>query len=71
MDYYIRHCLGQLSAIRSAHGDAAHMCDAIAEDIRREHTRGGRVTKRGEDMALAVKRAGDAIWALRLKVRGP
>lgn len=40
------------------------MCDAVAADIRREHTRQRRVTKEGEAMAAAIKRASDAIWAM-------
>ena len=52
-------------SVRSAHSDAAHMCDHVALDIRREHTVRGRVTKQGEALAAAIKRAGDAIWALR------
>jgi hypothetical protein len=35
-------------ALRSGYGDAAHMCDAVAADILREHTVRGRVTKRGQ-----------------------
>jgi Restriction alleviation protein Lar len=50
----------------SAYGGAAHMCDAISADIRREHTikrgwKAGQVSDVGEAMAFAVKRAGDAI----------
>ena len=51
--------------VRSGHGDAAHMCDAIATDIERENTVRGRVTNRGREIAAEVRRAGDAIWALR------
>ena len=58
-----------LKAVISAYGDAAHMCDAVAADIRREHTvkrgwKAGQVSDAGEAMASAVKRAGDAIRAM-------
>lgn len=55
-------------AVRSGHSDAAHMCDAIARDIEREHTVRGKVTKRGQELAAAVKAAADAIWAMREKL---
>ncbi len=52
-------------SVRSGHSDAAHMYDAIAADILVEHTVRGKVTKRGQELAAAVKRAGDAVWAMR------
>ena len=69
LDFYGHNRVGQLVAVRSAHGDAAHMCDAIAADILAENTVRGRVTERGKLMAAAVKRAGDAIWAMREKLK--
>ena len=63
----------ELRAVRSGLSDAAHMCDSIANDIRKEHTvklgrKVGQVSDVGEVMAMAVKRAGDAIWAMREKI---
>lgn len=66
--YYLRHRLFDHGLVQGAHSDAAHMCDALAADIRREHTRRGRVTKEGEALAAAVKRAGDAIWKMRSEI---
>src|SRR4051812_46241188 len=58
-----------IGSIRSALSDAAHMCDCIAGDIVTENTlRNGRITLKGIQMREALKRAGDAIWALREKV---
>ena len=54
--------------VRAGHGDAAHMCDAIAADILREHTVRGKVTKQGRALAAACKRCGDAIWNMREKL---
>lgn len=51
-----------MGAVRSGLGDAAHMCDAIARDILSESGPGK--LRRAE----AVKRAGDAIWALWEKI---
>jgi len=58
-------------ALRCALANAAHMCDAVAKDILDEHTGPGRKRprKRGRDIAAAMKRAGDAIWQLRGKVK--
>lgn len=58
-------------SIRGALADAAHMCDAVANDILDEHTGPGRKRprRRGLDIAAAMKRAGDAIWKLREKVQ--
>lgn len=74
LGYYDRSPSSDLRAVISAHGDAAHMCDAIAADIRREHTvkrgwKSGQVSDAGEAMASAVERAGDAIWAVHEALR--
>jgi len=73
LDFTLRHyqtCKHyDMPSVCSGHGDAAHMCDAIAADILREHTVNGRVTKQGEALAAAVKRAGDAIWRMREKLQ--
>ncbi len=55
--------------VMSGWGDAAHMCDAIAADILREGTVRGKVRKDARAQAAAVKRAGDAIWAMRETVK--
>jgi hypothetical protein len=58
-------------ALRCALANAAHMCDAVAKDILDEHTPPGRRNprKRGREIAAAMKRAGDAIWQMRDKVK--
>lgn len=63
--FYKRDPTFDTSAVRSGHGDAAHMCDAVAADILREHTKRGRPTKLGLELAAAVKRASNAIWRMR------
>jgi hypothetical protein len=59
------------AALRCALANAAHMCDAVAKDILEEYTTLGYKVprKRGREIALAMKRAGDAIWQLRGKVK--
>lgn len=53
-------------AMRCALGDAAALCDALAEQTKRQNSySGGRVTQVGQTLAEAVKTAGDAIWAMR------
>jgi hypothetical protein len=61
-DYTARHHADAGGAVRSGLGNAAHMADAIARDLIREHTVRGQVTKLGNAMALVAKRCGDAIW---------
>jgi hypothetical protein len=64
LEYY-QHQDHDLRSVRHGYLDAAQLCDAIAADIRAEHTVKGKVTKRGEELAQAVTRAGDAIWLMR------
>ena len=70
VDYYKRpDRLRDPGLYRSACGDAAHMCDAVAADLlKEERTARGKPTKRSRELAAAVKRAGDAIWRMRDKV---
>lgn len=56
-------------AVLSALSDAAHMCDAISFDLIAEGTVRGKVKKEARLAADAVKRAGDAIWAMREKMQ--
>lgn len=70
LDYYEKFKKLSRHEVISAYGDAAHMCDVVAADIRRENTvklgwKAGQVTDRGEAMASAVKLAGYAIRAMR------
>lgn len=45
------------ASVRSAYGDAAHMCAAIAADIERENmTRGGRTSAHGRPTKLRARR---------------
>ena len=52
------------SAVRSGLGDAAHLCDAIADDICDEKTVRGKLTKEGIALIAALKRVSDAIWTM-------
>jgi|SRR5712671_2314706 len=54
------------AAMRGALEDAAHLCDAIAADV---STKRGRTSKQRLKLGYAAKRCGDAIWAMREKVR--
>lgn len=56
------------AAMRGALGDAAALCDAIAIDIGNQNRVRGRITNKGLAMALAVSRAGDAIFMMREKI---
>ncbi len=67
--HYQRASGHDIRSVRSGQGDAAHMCDAIAADILRENTKRGRVSKVAQQQAAALKRAGDAIWAMREMLR--
>lgn len=60
------------AAMRGALGDAAALCDAIAADIGNQHRSKGRVTKRGQELAMVVTRAADAIFDMgnKIPVRG-
>lgn len=68
---YYRENPADLTAVRSAYGDAAHLCDAIAKDILAEHTKRRIPTLHGRELASAVRRVADAIWALREKMDDP
>lgn len=59
------------ASVRSAYGDAAHMCDAIAADIESAYTKRGRVTKEGKALANALRNAGEVIWAMRDQIKVP
>ena len=50
---------------RGGLGDAAHLCDAIAADIEA----GGRKSKRRAELAALVRACGDAIYAMRERVK--
>lgn len=59
------------AALRCALGDAAALCDALAEEIKSENTSRGHIKKRAIEDAALVNRCGDMIWAMREKVRNP
>lgn len=65
---------GERAALRSAMGDAAALCDAIARDVAAEN-RGrngkGSVTKLGLQLEEVAKRCADAIWAMREDIKVP
>src|SRR5262249_28455553 len=55
------------AAIRSALGDAAHLCDALARDIEDAHRskRGQYIRQEGQALAAAMRQAGDMFWQFR------
>lgn len=57
------------SALRCALGDASALIDAMATEVLSENTVRSYVKKRAREDALLLKRAADAIWAMREKVR--
>lgn len=60
------------AALRCGLIDAAGLCDALATVIRHENRmRGGKITKRGQMLAMVATRAADAIMAMREKVEVP
>lgn len=65
---------GERAAMRSAFGDAAALCDALAREIAAEN-RGrkgkGAVTKLGLKLEEVAKRCGDAIWQMREQIEVP
>ncbi len=69
--FYSRSTRFDALSIKSAYGDAAHMCDAVAADIEAAHTVRGRVTNRGKELADAVRNAGCVIWTMRDQIEVP
>ncbi len=64
------HSPEQRVAMRGALGDAAGLCDAMAREIALSNSYGrGKVTKIGQELAAIATRCGDAIWAMREKVK--
>lgn len=66
--YQRNHNSYDLSSVRAGLGDAAVICDSIAIDIAAEHTICGKQTKLGMELVSAVKRAANAVWAMRDKI---
>lgn len=54
----------QRAAMRGALRDAAHLCDALATAA----GDGRRMSAKLRDIQSAMKRCGDAIWAMREKI---
>lgn len=53
------------AALRGGMADAAAICDVIEQQIKNEHRiRGGRISKRGLELAAVAKRCGDEIHEL-------
>lgn len=68
-EYYRRNEGHNIGDIRSALGDAAGLCDAISTDIEEAcKPRTKLRVQRAKDLSDAVKKAGDAIWAMRDRV---
>jgi len=58
--------------MRCALGDAAALCDRIADQIGQQNrVRGGKISKHGQELAAIAKQCGDAIFAMRGNVTVP
>ena len=68
---YTRHSEEQRSGYRSGLFDAAHMADAIAQEIAAEHTVRGRLTKQGKALEAVAKRVGAAVWRANEDLHSP
>lgn len=55
-------------ALRCALGDAAVVLDAMAKDVADEHRVRGRVTKHGQELAVTITLAANAVWTMREKI---
>lgn len=55
--------------LRCGIGDAATLCDVLAEEIKAQDMSRGHIKKRAQEDAALVKRCGDLIWAMREKVK--
>lgn len=63
---YYAHSSADIGTLRSAYGDAAHMCDAIAKDIIEQNRYGKRKPSLAvRNLAAAVTNAGNSIFAMR------
>ena len=65
---------GERAALRAALGDAAALCDHIAETVLSEaRTRKGKgpPSKEGSERAAIAKRCADTIWDMRRKIDVP
>ena len=59
-----------IGAVRSALGDASVICDAISADILEAVKPKTKLKlQRAKEISDAVKMAGDAIWAIREKLK--
>jgi hypothetical protein len=63
---YYERTKADIGAVRSAYSDAAHLCDALAKDYIDANRRGNRKPSMAvKEVAYALTRAGNAIFALR------
>lgn len=70
MEQYYRQNNHVIGDIRSALGDAAGLCDAISTDIWEAcKPRTKLKVQRAKEISEAVKTAGDAIWAMRDRIK--
>lgn len=68
--YYRLDTHHNIGDIRSALGDAAGLCDAISTDIWEAcKPRTKLKVQRAREISEAVKKAGDAIWAMRDRIK--
>ena len=62
-------CPTDMGAVRSAYGDAAHLCDAIAKDFIEQNRSGKRKPPKAiQEFTAHINRIGTAIFELRDKV---
>ena len=57
------------AAMRSGMGDAAGLCDAMADELLAQQP--GRPSKAVREMAAGFRRCGDEIWRMRDRVEVP
>ncbi len=69
-EYYHHHAHHNIGDVRSALGDAAGLCDAISSDIWEAcKPRTKLKVQRAKEISDAVKKAADAIWAMRDRIK--
>ncbi len=58
-------------AMRAALGDAAILCDHMADAVQAQNKRRGHILKAAQEMAAAFKQCGDEIWLMRSMIEVP
>lgn len=66
---YYRRVPSDIGAVRSAYGDAAHICDAFAKDFIEQNRNGKRKPPRAIlEFAQMIEKLGNEIFAMRDKI---